>query len=197
MGTCTALFNVDCHFVGGREGFCFTPRPSPTYQRPVARVHLLSHIRLPLHRLHQNDNQPAALPPEAHTFVGTPRAPMVTAWYCRARRGKRYRLGSYPDALGDIIQLQSCECLITDACAKCRCRGLIRAGSSAFCARQRQLDQPSTQSSRPRSSRRPVIQQRRKWKEVPACTVPVERRGRHTGGQAPAHTADEYRERAR
>ena len=45
--------------------------------RPVTRAHLLSHIRLPLHRLHQNGNQQAALPPEAHTFVGTPRAPMV------------------------------------------------------------------------------------------------------------------------
>ena len=50
----------------------------------VTRAHLLSHIRLPFHRLHQNGNQQAALPPEAHTFVGIPWAPMVTGQYCRA-----------------------------------------------------------------------------------------------------------------
>ena len=53
--------------------------------RLLTRAHLLSHIRLPLHRLHQNGNQQAALPPEAHTFVGTPWAPLVTGRYCWAR----------------------------------------------------------------------------------------------------------------
>ena len=59
-----------------------------------------------------------------------------------ANGGKRYyraRLAMPAWILRDIVQLQGCGCFIANACAKCRCRGSIRAGSSSFCARQRRI----------------------------------------------------------
>ena len=49
---------------------------------PLARAHLLSPVRLLRHRLHQKSNQQAALPPEAHAFIGTRGVPMVASRYC-------------------------------------------------------------------------------------------------------------------
>ena len=84
-----------------RDGFCFTSRPSSVSGVACVQPHGLisaTSSYSTTSRLYQHNCQQAALPPEAHTFVGTQRAPIVDTVGLSQRR----RLGRCTGTIRDV-----------------------------------------------------------------------------------------------